>query len=110
MVATNTRRPLFDRPWFWVHCFSLAGLAGMMLMSEKIEKRQSQNDANFEKRMSSLAGETANATRAEGSARFVRFGPLACGLAAVAVISWWKMRQEGFDLSERTDLEAESEA
>lgn len=77
----------------------------MLVMGDKFERRQSQLDGNFERRISSLAGEGESSSRAEGSARFVRFGPLAIGLAAAAAISWWLMWREGS--SERSPNESE---
>lgn len=89
----STRKPpITDSPWFWGYVFAAAGLAALILASQKYPARQTQLERRFLARQEggqTIKGDNGQSIETPtGDNLILRLGPLFVIVSALLVVAW----------------------
>ena|SRR5436190_1133398 len=100
MVSEPKHPPLTDSPWFWLYLFSIAALAGLLLIGPKYYARQTQVERQYEGKVRAAQAasgaqptkemSTPDATKSSLAPLFLLFG--AIWICAWPLV-WWTLRK-----------------
>jgi hypothetical protein len=98
--APQSVAPLTDSPWFWLYLFSIAALAGLILIGPKYYARQSQVERQYQGKVraaQAAAGAEPTKELSRPEATQTSLTPLIILFAAIWICAWplvwWTLRK-----------------
>ena len=97
-IVKQKRKKLTESVWFWIYLFSTAGLISLVILQNKFDTRQNLEEINFQARMQTYEGSTANSALTENQltkTQIVTLTPLYILFGSIFAISWillWKQQ------------------
>ena len=92
--------PLADSPWFWLYLFSIAALAGLLLIAPKYYARQSQVERQYQGKIrasQAAAGAEPDKEMSRPEATRTSLTPLIVLFSVIWICAWplvwWTLRK-----------------